>query len=143
MILILICLFIGNKTNNVKVTYTHVSNLKKENGFEPGQVTFHSTKACRTLPVHTRVNEIVNRLNKSKEERVVDFAKERVARQKEETARRRNEEEKAKAAAMKEAEKRRAEEELLCYGSVMKGSNMTSNKHDGPVDINAYEEDFF
>jgi hypothetical protein len=134
---------VGNKINGVRVTYTPVSNLRKENGFDPGQVTFHSTKACRTLPVHSRVNEIVNRLNKTREERVVDFARERVARQKEETARRRAEEERAKASALKEAEKKRAEEELLCYGSVMKGSSMTSNKHDGPVDVNAYEEDFF
>lgn len=133
----------GNKLNNVKVTYTLVSNLKKENGFDAGQVTFHSTKACRIIPVARRINDVVNRLTKTKEERLVDFAKERIARQKEEAAKRRWEEERQRMEAQKEAERRRAEAELKSYGSVLKDAKMTTNKHDGPVDVNAYEEDFF
>jgi len=127
----------------VRIVYTPVSNLKKENGFEIGQVTFHSTKALRYASVPRRQNEIVNRLNKTKEERNVDFAAERLARQKEDTSRRRTDEAKAKLEALKEEQRRKEAAELQSYSTAMKKDRMTSNKHDEPVDIQAYEEDFF
>lgn len=34
----------GNKLNNVKIVYTHLSNIKKEAGFDVGQVTFKDGK---------------------------------------------------------------------------------------------------
>ncbi len=127
----------------MRIVYTPVSNLRKENGFDIGQVSFHSTKHCRYTTVQKKHNDIVNRLNKTKEERVVDFAADRLARQREDRERKRNEETKAKVEREKEEKKKREEAELMSYSSVMKSSSMSSNKHDEPVDINTYEEDFF
>lgn len=133
----------GTKLDNVRVVYTPVSNLKKEAGFNTGAVTFHSTKKLRYATVPKKLNEIVNRLAKTKEERVVDFQKEKLDRAKEEHARRRTEEAAAKEASLREDRRRREEAELKSYGSVLKSERMTTNKHDGPVDIDAFEEDFF
>ena len=64
----------GNKKNNVKIVYTPFNNLKKEQGHDVGQVTFHSTKMIKFITVDRRNNEIVNRLNKTKEEKQgIDF----------------------------------------------------------------------
>lgn len=133
----------GTKLNNVRIVYTPVSNLKKENGYEIGQVSFHSSKAIRYTSVPKKINEIVNRLNKTKEERQVDFAADKLARQKEESGRKRAEEAKAKLASIKEADKKKAEAEMMSYGTVMKGDKMSTNRFDEPVDIQSYEEDFF
>lgn len=133
----------GTKLNNVRIVYTPVSNLKKENGFDVGQVSFHSTKALKYTTVPKKINEIVNRLNKTKEERQVDFAAEKLARQKEDSGKKRAEEAKVRLESIKEAERKKAEAEIMSYGSVMKGDKMSTNKFDGPVDIQSFEEDFF
>lgn len=117
--------------------------MKKENGYEIGQVSFHSTKSLKYTSVPKKINEIVNRLNKTKEDRQVDFAAEKLARQKEETGKRRAEDAKARLESIKEADKRKAEAEMMSYGTVMKGDKMSTNKFDDPVDIQSYEEDFF
>ena len=56
-------------------------NLKKSGDMEVGQVGFHHQKEVRTISVEKRINDIVNRLNKTKEERTeVDFRAEREER---------------------------------------------------------------
>lgn len=129
--------------NNVRIVYTPVSNLRKEGGFDVGQVSFHTPKHCRYTTVPRKLNEIVNRLNKTKDDRVVDFHAEKVAKQREESQRKRNEEAKARMESVREAEKKREEVEMRSYSSAMKSDKMSTNKHDEPVDIQAYEEDFF
>lgn len=34
----------GNKKNDVRVVYTPASNLRKESGFDVGQVAYHNSK---------------------------------------------------------------------------------------------------
>ncbi|CAO3636063.1 unnamed protein product [Cunninghamella echinulata] len=70
----------GNKKNNITVIYTPWSNLKKTP--EVGQVTFHNHKLVKRVHVEKRINEIVNRLNKTKVEKEVDFLQEKIQREK-------------------------------------------------------------
>lgn len=58
----------GNKMNNIDVVYTIWDNLKKTAAMEVGQVSFHREKDVRKIRVEKRINEIVNRLNKTKTE---------------------------------------------------------------------------
>lgn len=74
---------------------------------------------------------------------MVDFKAEALARQKEAGQRRRAEEAAAKKASMEAERRRRDEAELKSYSAVMKEDKMSTNKFDGPVDIQSYEEDFF
>lgn len=70
----------GNKKNNIKIVYTPFNNLKKEQGHDVGQVTFHSTKMIKFITVDRRNNEIVNRLNKTKEEKRIDWIEDKNSR---------------------------------------------------------------
>lgn len=58
----------GNKMNDVDVIYTMWANLKKTQDMEVGQVGFHKDKEVRKIRISKRINEIVNRLNKTKRE---------------------------------------------------------------------------
>ncbi|KAF2905440.1 hypothetical protein ILUMI_00732 [Ignelater luminosus] len=58
----------GNKMNDIDVVYTMWNNLKKTPAMEVGQVGFHKEKEVRKIKVAKRVNDIVNRLNKTKKE---------------------------------------------------------------------------
>uniref|UniRef100_A0A2N9J1J6 NFACT RNA-binding domain-containing protein n=1 Tax=Fagus sylvatica TaxID=28930 RepID=A0A2N9J1J6_FAGSY len=69
----------GNKVNNIDVVYTPWSNLKKTASMDVGQVGFHNPKMVRTVRVEKRINEIVNRLNRTKVERKADLKAEREA----------------------------------------------------------------
>lgn len=69
----------GNKQNNLHVVYTPASNLRKTAGMDVGQVGFHHQSAVIRVPILKRINEIVNRLNRTKEERHVDLEAERAA----------------------------------------------------------------
>lgn len=44
------------------------SNLKKTQGMEVGQVGFHKDKDVKKIRVAKKINEIINRLNKTKKE---------------------------------------------------------------------------
>merc|ERR1719356_2054572 len=69
----------GNKMNDVDVVYTMWDNLHKTNGMDVGQIGFHKQKAVRKIRLASRENVIVNRLNKTKVEKQLDFrADERV-----------------------------------------------------------------
>ncbi|OBT69802.1 hypothetical protein VE03_00705 [Pseudogymnoascus sp. 23342-1-I1] len=67
----------GNKKDNVTIIYTPWSNLKKDGSMATGQVSFHDNKKVKKILVPTRVNAIINRLNKTKVEKFPDFAAER------------------------------------------------------------------
>lgn len=54
--------------NDVDVIYTMWANLKKTQDMEVGQVGFHKDKDVRKIRISKRINEIVNRLNKTKRE---------------------------------------------------------------------------
>lgn len=58
----------GCKRNNIDVVYTMWENLKKTPAMDVGQVSFHRDKDVRKIRVEKKMNEIVNRLNKTKTE---------------------------------------------------------------------------
>jgi uncharacterized protein (UPF0305 family) len=49
---------------------------------ETGQVTFHNNKKVKRIFVEKRINEVVNRLNKTKVERHPDLMLEKIQREK-------------------------------------------------------------
>jgi len=126
----------GNKVDNVVVIYTPWDNLKKTPGMEVGQVGFHDDHQVFKTKVSKRVNMIVNRLNKTKEERTPDLAAERDKRDQGEKT-----EKKAVARDQKRkdkeiSEKKKQEAELKSYDTMFKSASMRSNKD------NADDDDF-
>ncbi|XP_013621276.1 coiled-coil domain-containing protein 25-like isoform X2 [Brassica napus] len=118
----------GNKVNNVDVVYTPWSNLKKTASMDAGQVGFHNSKMVRTIRVEKRVNEIVNRLNKTKVERTPDFRAEREAVNAAERAERKHHlREKKKHEEIERLEKER-QADMRSYKGLMVTDKMTSNK---------------
>merc|ERR1719481_2177447 len=67
----------GNKMNDVDVVYTMWENLHKTASMDVGQIGFHKQKAVKKIRLAARENAIVNRLNKTKVEKQVDFRAER------------------------------------------------------------------
>lgn len=117
----------GNKVNNIDVVYTLWENLKKTQGMEVGQVSFYKDKEVRKMRVEKRVNDIMNRLNRTKREEHPDFRAEREKRDADERA-----DKKRLAREIREKEKddekrRREEAEIKSYNSLMKSENMTTN----------------
>ncbi|VDI76205.1 Hypothetical predicted protein [Mytilus galloprovincialis] len=117
----------GNKMNNVDVVYTMWDNLKKTGGMDVGQVGFFKDKEVRKIRVEKRMNEIVNRLNKTKTERTVDLRAEREQRDREE-----REDQKKKLLEQRKREKedddrKKKDAETRSYDTLMRPENMTSN----------------
>ncbi|KAK4757834.1 hypothetical protein SAY87_019135 [Trapa incisa] len=118
----------GNKVNNIDVVYTPWANLKKTASMDVGQVGFHNSKMVRTVRVEKRINEIVNRLNKTKVERTPDLRAEREAVNAAERAERKHHlREKKRREEMERLEKER-QAELRSYKGLMVAEKMTSNK---------------
>ncbi|RHZ66142.1 hypothetical protein CDV55_100735 [Aspergillus turcosus] len=67
----------GNKKDNITVIYTPWSNLLKDGSMATGQVSFHNPKLVRKVYVRQRENAIVNRLNKTREEKFPDLRAEK------------------------------------------------------------------
>ncbi|XP_057294767.1 coiled-coil domain-containing protein 25-like [Hydractinia symbiolongicarpus] len=127
----------GCKQNNVAIVYTPWANLKKTGDMAVGQVGFQKQKEVRRIMVETKINVIINRLNKTKVEKEIDYRALREQRDQAEQreAKKKIQEEKA---LKKLAEAEKAEQkELKNYSSLMVESNMTSNV-DNPID----EDDF-
>lgn len=108
---------------------------------ETGQVTFHNNKKVKRVFVEKRLNDVVNRLNKTKVERFPDLMQEKIQRDKIDRLKSREgefaEKERIKQLA---DEKKKAEEE---YNALFDPNQMKSNWRDTEVeDINAAEEDF-
>ncbi|XP_042486617.1 coiled-coil domain-containing protein 25-like isoform X3 [Macadamia integrifolia] len=121
----------GNKVNNVDVVYTPWYNLKKTASMDVGQVGFHNPKMVRTVRVEKRINEIVNRLNKTKVERKPDlkvYAAEREAVNAAERAERKvHLRDKKRREEMERLEKEK-QAEMRSYKGLMVQEKMTSNK---------------
>lgn len=117
--------------NNVDVVYTMWDNLKKTPSMEVGQVSFHRDKDVKKIRVEKRINETVNRLNKTKIESHPDFRAEREKRD----AKEREDKKKilrAQKEQEKENERRRKEDaELRSYSSLMNQEKMTTNYDSG------------
>eukprot|EP00884_Botryococcus_braunii_P005735 jgi/Botrbrau1/15162/Bobra.0149s0028.2 len=134
----------GNKENNVEVVYTPWANLKKTSAMSVGQVGFHEEKAVKKTKVAKRLNEVVNRLNRTKREHDPDLEKERETWDKQVRAARKSEimaQKKAETAAKEQAKR---EADLRSYKHIMQDENMMTRaelaaKYESAQD---YEEDF-
>lgn len=119
----------GCKMNNISVCYAMWCNLKKTASMEVGQVAFHNDKEVRYIKVEKKINEIVNRLNKTKiEKKELNLKGER-----EERDRKEREDKKAIQRELKQKEKEEAKRKeelakLRSYESVMKRENMQTNQ---------------
>ena len=127
----------GCKQNHVTVVYTPWANLKKTGSMDVGQVGFVKDKEVRSVIVEKKINEILNRLNKTKEERDVDFRAEREQRDAEERQEDKKKKLKEKQKQKEEEQLKREMEEQRSYTTLMDESNMSSNR-DNPID----EDDF-
>ncbi|GER32516.1 coiled-coil domain-containing protein [Striga asiatica] len=134
----------GNKVNNVDVVYTPWQNLKKTPSMDVGQVGFHSSKTVRTVRVEKRINEIVNRLNKTKVERHPDFKAEREAVNAAEKAERKQQTRDKKRREELERLEKDKQAELRSYKNLMVADKMTSNKDIASTNksLQELEEDF-
>lgn len=117
--------------NNIDIVYTMWENLKKTAGMDVGQVSFHKGKDVRKVRVEKRLNDTVNRLNKTKIEARPDFQAEREQRDALE-----REDKKAQMRLQREQEKEdikrhREMQELKSYTSLMREDNMKTNFDDG------------
>ncbi|XP_067678218.1 coiled-coil domain-containing protein 25-like [Haliotis asinina] len=121
----------GNKMNNIDVVYTMWENLKKTAGMDVGQVGFHRQKEVRKVRIEKRINEIVNRLNKTKVERFPDLRQERENQDKLEREDKRRKEQEIKQREKEDEKRRKEQAELRSYDSLMRPENMHSNVDDG------------
>ncbi|RCV27366.1 hypothetical protein SEVIR_5G322500v4 [Setaria viridis] len=118
----------GNKMNNVEVVYTPWSNLKKSPSMDVGQVGFHNPRMVRVLTVEKRVNEIINRLNKTRVERRPDLKAEKEASNAAEKAERKMQlKEKKRKEELERLEKEKWAE-IRSYKGLMVAEKMTSNR---------------
>ncbi|ORY02816.1 coiled-coil domain-containing 25 [Basidiobolus meristosporus CBS 931.73] len=130
----------GNKKNDLTIIYTPWSNLKKTGDMATGQVSFHNQRLVKRVYIEKRVNEIVNRLEKTKQEKYPDLQGEREDYEREKRKALRIKENK-----LKEEEKRKLEEqkkmaELKTYSNIFKEEEMRTNQdYDNPED---FEDDF-
>lgn len=131
----------GNKMNNVAVVYTYWSNLKKTGDMDVGQVSFHNVKAVKRVVVEKRLNETVNRLNRTKTEGHPDLAAEKTARTKDLNRRAREDLRKKVEVEKAMKEQRAKQKEARSYDRILKADAMTSNK-DVRQDFNSFEDDF-
>ncbi|CAL5356798.1 unnamed protein product [Camellia sinensis] len=135
---------LGNKVNNVDVVYTPWQNLKKTASMDVGQVGFHNPKMVRTVRVEKRINEIVNRLNRTKVERKPDLKAEREAVNAAERAERKLQlRDKKRREEMERLDKER-QAEVRSYKNLMVAEKMTSNKEIASANksLQELEEDF-
>jgi len=119
----------GCKMNDVDVVYTMWENLHKTESMEVGQIGFHKQKAVKKIRVAKKDNAVINRLNKTKVEKEVDFRMEREKRDRADREERKKQFKKMEEAKKLEEQKRKEEAELRSYSNIMKEENMTSNKN--------------
>eukprot|EP00252_Welwitschia_mirabilis_P024880 TRINITY_DN756_c0_g1_i1.p1 TRINITY_DN756_c0_g1~~TRINITY_DN756_c0_g1_i1.p1 ORF type:complete len:216 (-),score=49.15 TRINITY_DN756_c0_g1_i1:139-786(-) len=134
----------GNKMNNIDVVYTPWSNLRKTASMDVGQVGFHNPKRVRTIKVEKRINEIVNRLNKTKIERKPDLKAEREAINAAERAVRKAQIREQKRHEDLERLEKERQAEIRSYKGFMVADKMTSNKEmaSASKSFQEVEEDF-
>ncbi|XP_061114699.1 coiled-coil domain-containing protein 25 isoform X3 [Conger conger] len=118
----------GCKMNNINVVYTPWSNLKKTGDMDVGQIGFHRQKEVKIVAVEKKINEIVNRLEKTKDERFPDLAAERESRDREERNEKKAQIQDQKKKEKEEVKRKKEVDELKSYSSLMTKENMTTNE---------------
>uniref|UniRef100_A0A8C4E5X4 Coiled-coil domain-containing protein 25 n=1 Tax=Dicentrarchus labrax TaxID=13489 RepID=A0A8C4E5X4_DICLA len=118
----------GCKMNNINVVYTPWANLKKTGDMDVGQIGFYRQKEVKIVAVEKKVNEIVNRLEKTKVERLPDLAAEKESRDREERNEKKALLQDQKKKEKDEQRRKKEMEELRNYSSLMKSENMQTNE---------------
>jgi hypothetical protein len=136
----------GNKKNNLTIIYTPWSNLKKTADMDTGQVAFHKNKMVKKVHIQERVNDIVNRLNKTKSEEYPELEQERIQFEKQRNQEKRMIAAKEKSKQIKQQQEYQKQKEAKSYDHVFKELKST-NQHDfgGKNEREAvedFEEDF-
>ncbi|KAL4968110.1 putative DUF814 domain protein [Aspergillus stella-maris] len=132
----------GNKKDNITVIYTPWANLKKDGSMAAGQVSFHNHKQVKKVFVAQRENPIVNRLNKTRVEKLPDL---RAEKEEHERVQRRKDRKAQDERKAKEKQEKREREQLKwqkdhAYDDMFTDENMeASNNQDR--DSN-FEDDF-
>lgn len=103
--------------NNVNVVYTPWSNLKKTADMDVGQIGFHRQKDVKIVTVEKKVNEILNRLEKTKLEKFPDLAAEKESRDREERNEKKAQIQEMKRKEKEEMKKKREMDELRYAGA--------------------------
>jgi len=132
----------GNKKDNITVIYTPWSNLKKDGSMAVGQVSFKDQRKVKKIHVAQRENAIVNRLNKTKVEKLPDLRQEKEDKQKElrrrdkaaQLARQKEEARVAKERKEKAWQRDHAYDDLLSKDAVASSSNQDRDAN--------FEDDF-
>jgi len=127
----------GNKKTNITVVYTPYINLNKTPDMAPGQVGFHDEAQVRKARVEKRINQIINRLEKTKEERFPDLIQEKEDRRRQEEHKQKRLKQQKLLQEKTDAEEKRQQRELRSYDSIMTSGELTSNKDGANL-----EEDF-
>ena len=127
----------GCKENNVNIVYTPWANLKKSGDMDVGQVGFHNNKEVRNIMIEKKINDVINRLNKTKVEKEPDFRAMREERDAVERRKQRKIQDEQKLEKRKQDQLKHEQEEIRSYTTLMVAENMTSNV-DSPID----EDDF-
>ena len=106
-----------------------------------GQVSFHDPKLVKKIHVAARQNPIVNRLNKTKQEKHPDLRAERESdqAQKRKAERLKREELKSREKAEKREREQKKWEKDHAYDELFQEDNMVSNQD---RDASFYEDDF-
>lgn len=118
----------GNKQNNLDVVYTMWGNLKKTASMDVGQVGFHNDKEVKKVRVEKRINEIVNRLNKTKKEASPNFRAQREERDRKERESQRKVQIEQKQREKEEEKRKQEMAETKSYKTLMRSENMQTNK---------------
>lgn len=116
--------------NNIDIVYTMWDNLKKTPAMEVGQVSFHNPKLVRKMRVERRINEVVNRLNKTKIEEHPNFQQQREERDALERQDRKKIAREHKEREKDMMKKKQEEAEMKSYSSLHKPEKMTTNYDD-------------
>ena len=116
--------------NNIDIVYTMWDNLKKTPSMEVGQVSFHNPKLVRKMRVERRINEVVNRLNKTKIEEHPNFQQQREERDGLERQDRKKVVREHKEREKDMMKKKQEEAEMKSYSSLHKPEKMSTNYDD-------------
>ncbi|GIY67195.1 coiled-coil domain-containing protein 25 [Caerostris darwini] len=120
----------GSKKNNINIVYTEWSNLKKTGDMVVGQVAFHNSKKVRNIKVEKKLNDVLNRLNKTKVEKFPCLRTERELRDQEERSQLKEKQRKVKEQEKQEAKQKEEEQKLRNY-TVLMDAKMQSNQDAG------------
>jgi len=131
----------GCKKPSVKIVYTPWTNLKKRGDMDIGQIGFHDTRQLKFMHIEKR-NEIVNRLNRTKEEKETSVIREyREEYDRKQRAAERKAKRDAAEASRAAMEQKKKQEEEESYADLFSSSNKMSNQN-MRVTAEEYENDF-